>query len=198
MIGYAGRSDRSSCGQSSLIAIRADDLGLDPEQLVHLRALLRDDHPAVGVREGQVPVLREHEVEVELLREALVQRHALAVELGALGGAVVRADDRRVPAGCPGADVRLLEDADVLDPVVLREVVRGREPVRAAADDHHVVAALELAARPPHPASPGRCPSRALLQAFERRRARRVPCRVRAPAGRRRGSARPRRGARGR
>ena len=132
--------------------VRRHDRGVDPEELVHLGALLRDDHPAVRVRERQVPVLREHHVEVELDREALVELDALLVEGGALGRAVVRADDRRVAARGAGADVRLLEDGDVLDPVALGEVVRGREPVRAAADDHDVVAALELAARAPHAA----------------------------------------------
>ncbi len=57
------------------------------------------------------------------------------VERGALGRAVVRADDRRVAAGGARADVALLEHGDVADAVVLREVVRGREAVRAAADD---------------------------------------------------------------
>src|SRR5262249_6187744 len=39
-----------------------------------------------------------------------------------------------------------------LDAVVLREVIGGREPMRAAADDDHVVAFLQLATRSPHPA----------------------------------------------
>src|SRR6266540_264732 len=102
------------------------------------------------MRERQMPLLREEEVEVEVGAETLVERDAAPVELGTLGGAVVRADDRRVAPGCTGADVALLEDGDVGDPVVLREVVRGREAVRAAADDHDVVAPPELATRAPH------------------------------------------------
>ena len=129
----------------------ADDARVDAEQLVHLRTLLHRHERPVGVRECQVPALREHEVEAELLRELLVQPHALPVELRALGSPVVGADDRRVPARGAGTDVRLLQDADVLDPVPLRQVVGGRQPVRAASDDDDVVAALELAARAPHP-----------------------------------------------
>src|SRR6266508_999083 len=102
------------------------------------------------MRKRQMPLLREEEVEVEVGAETLVERDAAPVELGTLGGAVVRADDRRVAPGCTGADVALLEDGDVGDSVVLREVVRGREAVRAAADDHDLVAALQLATRPPH------------------------------------------------
>ena len=129
---------------------RLDHARLDPEELVDLGALLHRDHRPVGVRERQMPVLREHEVEVELVREPFVEPDALAVERRTLGRAVVRADDRRVPARRARADVRLLEDRDVRDPVALREVVRGREPVRAAADDDDLVAALELRPRPPH------------------------------------------------
>ena len=131
-------------------ARRVDDARLDPEQLVDLGALLHRDHRAVRVRERQVPVLGEHEVEVELLREPLVEPDALAVERRALGRAVVRADDRRVATRGARADVRLLEDRDVADAVPLREVVRGREPVRPAADDDDLVAPLELRPRPPH------------------------------------------------
>ncbi len=104
-------------------------------------------------------MLREHQVEVEILREPLVELDALPVEGGALGRAVVRADDRRVAPRGTGADVRLLEDADVLDPVSLREVVRGREPVRAATDDDDVVAALELGCAAATSASGRRPPS---------------------------------------
>ena len=165
-----------------------DDARVDPEQLVDLGALLHRVHRAVGVGEREVAALREHQVEVELGREPLVELHARAVERGALGRAVVRADDRRVAAGGARADVRLLEHGDVRDAVVLGEVVGGREPVRAAADDHDVVALLQLAARPPHPARRGRCPSpRQPLRHVERDLGRRSG---RAPAGRRGGSAR--------
>jgi hypothetical protein len=132
-------------------AVRVDDARLDAEELVHLGPLLHRDHRSVRVREREMPVLREHEVEVELVREPLVQPHAFPVEGRALGRPVVRADDRRVAPGRPRADVRLLEDADVADTVALREVVRGRQPMRAAADDHDVVAALQLGPLPPHP-----------------------------------------------
>ena len=115
------------------------------EQPVHLGALGLHDQRAVGVREREVPVLREHEVEVELGREPLVELHALRVERGALRSAVVGPDDGRVAAGRAGADVALLDDRHVGDAVVLGEVVRRGEPVRAAADDDDVVVALELA-----------------------------------------------------
>ena len=133
------------CGQSSFTCCRVDHVAVDPEQLVHLRALLLHDERAVGVREREVPVLREHEVEVQILRELLVELDALLVEGRALGRPVVGADDRRVAAGGTRADVALLEDRDVVDAVMRGEVVRRRETVRAAADDDDVVVPLELA-----------------------------------------------------
>ncbi len=131
-------------------ARRVDHARVDPEELVDLGALLHRDHRAVRVRERQVPVLREHEVEVELVRQPFVQPDALAVERRAFGRAVVRADDRRVAARRARSDVGLLEDGDVADPVALREVVGGCEPVRAAADDDDLVPAFELGPRSPH------------------------------------------------
>ena len=40
--------------------VREHDARVDPEQLVHLGALVHRRHRAVGVRERQVAVLREH------------------------------------------------------------------------------------------------------------------------------------------
>ena len=62
--------------------------------------------------------------------------------------------------GGAGADVALLEDRDVRDPVIA-EVVRGRQAVRAAADDHHVVGALQRPAGGATSAACGRCQARA-------------------------------------
>ena len=79
--------------------VRVDHAGVDAEQPVHLRALVRDDHGAFGVREREVPLLREQEVVVELLRELLVQAERLLVEGDPFRCPVVRADDRGVAAG---------------------------------------------------------------------------------------------------
>jgi len=106
-----------------------DEAARDAEQLIDLRPLGHRHERPLGMGEGQVPVLREEQVEVEVEREPLVERHAAAVELRALRRAVVGADDRRVPAGCAGADVALLEDGDVCDAVISCQVVGHREAV---------------------------------------------------------------------
>ncbi len=139
-----------SCGQ-----MRADLVGLDParvdaHQLVGLGALALHRHGALGVREREVAVRRDQQVEVELLRELLVDLEALAVERDALGRLVVGAQDRRVAARAAGADVVHLEHGDVLD-AALRQLVGGREAVRAAADDDDVVGGREVALAPERP-----------------------------------------------
>ena len=45
----------------------------------------------------------------------------------------------------------LLDDGDIRDAVILREVVRGRQTVPATADDDRVIAFLELRRPPKHP-----------------------------------------------
>src|SRR5207302_9636568 len=106
----------------------------------------------------QMTLLREEQVEVEVDRQPFVELDARLVELSALAGSVVRADDRGVATGGARADVALLEDGDVGDAVVLGEVVGRGETVRAPADDDDVVAPLELAARAPHPRRPDQLP----------------------------------------
>jgi hypothetical protein len=72
----------------------------------------------------------------------------VVVERDALVEEVVRADDRRVAAGVPAADPALLDDRDIRDAVLGREVVRRAEAVAAAADDDRVVGGLRLGLAP--------------------------------------------------
>src|SRR6185312_15716828 len=65
----------------------------------------------------------------------------------------IRADDRRVPARVAQADPPLLQDRYVGDAVHFCEVMRGRKPVSASADDDHIVAGLGRRI------APGRFPS---------------------------------------
>ena len=61
---------------------------------------------------------------------------------------VVGADDRRVAPRVAAAEPALLEHGDVGRAVLLGEVVGGREPVPAAADDDRVVARLRRGTAP--------------------------------------------------
>src|SRR4029078_2004422 len=79
-----------------------------------------------------------------LVLEVAIHLERVLVEADRLRQAVVGADDRGVPTGVARGDVIRLEDSHVRDAVACREVVRGRQPVPAAADDDDVIAALRL------------------------------------------------------
>ena len=102
-----------------------------------------------AVRQDHKSALAEHDVEVQLAREPLVEAQREVVEARALREEVVGAHDRRVAPGVAAAEPAALEDRHVADPVVLRQVVRGRESVAAAAHDERIVGALGLG-RAPH------------------------------------------------
>jgi hypothetical protein len=70
------------------------------------------------------------------------------VDRDALVEQVVRTDDGRVAAGVAAADPAFLDDRDVGEAVFGGEVVRGAEPVAAAADDDRVVRGLRLGLAP--------------------------------------------------
>jgi hypothetical protein len=70
------------------------------------------------------------------------------VDRDALVEQVVRPDDRGVAPGVAAADPALLDDRDVGQSVLGREVVGGAESVPAAADDDRVVGGLRLGLAP--------------------------------------------------
>ena len=130
--------DRAECldllGRQPLAVDAVQPVGLDPaDALAHVGQV---------VREVEHAALAEHQVDVELLVQALPQLERVLVQRAAFVPEIVGADDRGVAAGVAAPDPALLEDGDVRHPVVLRQVVRGGEPVPAAADDDRVVPRL--------------------------------------------------------
>src|SRR3954447_1359796 len=146
-----GGQDREG-GMVADVQLRAQVLDLvgvhdprvDAHQPVHLGPLHHRVHRAVGVGQRQVPVLGEQHVEVEVLRERLVQLHARLVEAGAFGRQIVGADDGGVSARGARAQVAAVEHGDLLDAVTLGQVVGRGQAVCAGADDDDVVARLEV------------------------------------------------------
>ncbi len=127
---------------------RGEHLAVDAVQPVGVDAPLDVAHVLQRVSEVQHAALAEHHVEVEVLGEPLPELHRLLVQVRRLVPQVVGADDRRVAARVAAADPALLQHRDVGDAVLLGEVVRGREPVAAAADDDDVVLAPGLGIPP--------------------------------------------------
>ncbi len=92
--------------------------------------------------------LTEHDIEVQLLAESLVELQRVLIERRAFVPQIVRANDGGVASRVAAAEPALLQHGHVPDAVLLGEVVRRRQPVAAAADDHHVVLGFWLGAAP--------------------------------------------------
>ena len=97
---------------------------------------------------GQVAPLGEHDVEVEVRGERLVQPDRTVVEPHAFGGQVIGPDYGGVPAGTAPAHVALVEHCHLANPVIGGEIVGRGETVDSGADDDDVVGPLEVVLAP--------------------------------------------------
>ena len=149
MIGVPHGAGHVQIRDELLNLLGKDDPRVDAHQPVGVGPLHQPGDAALVVRHRQVAMLREHHVEVELFRQLFVQLDRQVVERDALRRAIVGPHNRRVAAGAAESDVLRLQDGDVLH-AKLREVVRGRQAMNAAADDDDVVAVLQFVLAP-HP-----------------------------------------------
>ena len=127
---------------------RLEPLGVDPVQHVRLDAADTVPHVLQRVRQVDDASLAEQQVVIELRLEPLPELERVLVDRGALVPEIVRADDRRVARDVPAGEPAALDHRHVGETVLLRQVVRGGEPVPAAAHDHDLVRPLRLG-RPP-------------------------------------------------
>src|SRR5207253_5745942 len=123
--------------------VPADAPAIHAEQPVRFRALAQGRHAALRMSYGQVSLLREHDVVVKLQRQPFVELDAFVVECHALRRAVVRANDGRVAATGPAAQVAFVENCDIGD-ATLGQVIGDGETVHAGADDDDVVGRLQV------------------------------------------------------
>ena len=103
-------------------------------------------HRADG--EHDLAALRDHAVEIELVRQAFPQLQRMLEELGVAVDHVVGADERGVAPDIAGADIGALEHRDIADAVVLGQIIGGGQAMPAAADDHRVIGALGFGRAP--------------------------------------------------
>ena len=125
----------------------ANHAAIHAEQAIDFRTLAQRGDAAVGMRHRQVSLLREHDVIVQFQRQALVQFDAFIVKGHALRCAIVRADNRRIPAAGPAAEVALIEHRNI-DDAALAQVIGDGETVNSSTDDDDVVGRLQLAGAP--------------------------------------------------
>ena len=105
----------------------------------------------VAVGQSEMAALRIKKVQIQISRQILELPDALVVKSDAFRRQVVGTDDRGVPSGTATADVSALEDRDICDAMVARQVVRGRQTMAAGTDDDYIIRLLELLRRAEHP-----------------------------------------------
>ena len=100
------------------------------------------------MRKIEDAALAQHHVEIELAREPLIEPERQIIEGDRLGIEIIRPHDGGVAAGVAAAEPALLDHADTRALVSFRQVIGGREPMAAAADDDEVVSRLRLRLAP--------------------------------------------------
>src|SRR5262245_24609103 len=138
------RADHGIAQAGRDVERRADRLGLrrgqplvvDAVEPVGVDVALEAAHIMLIVRQHKHAALGEHDVVVELTRQAFPKFERVLVDGGTFRLKVVGADDRGVAPSIAAADPALLEDRRIAQAMLLGKVVGGGEAMSAAADDH--------------------------------------------------------------
>ncbi len=128
--------------------LRRDELGVDAVEAIGVDPAPAVAHLLQGVREVEHATLAEHHVVVEVLAQPFPELKRLLVQSRRFVPQVVGTHDGGIAPGVAAADPALLQHGDIADAVLPGKVVRGGQPVPAAADDDDVVAFLRLGAAP--------------------------------------------------
>ncbi len=139
--------DRHTCvqidsRQQSLNVRRRQHFRIDAIEVDGVRPAPHDLELVRARRDVDQPALAQHDVEIQIVPQRLVEPERMIEELGARRVEVVRACYLGVPARITAADPAFFEQRDVANAVLAGEVVRGGQAVPAAADDNDIVRAL--------------------------------------------------------
>ena len=102
----------------------------------------------VAVKKVDDPALADHGVEVEVLLQPFPQLERKLVEGLIAIEQVVGANDRGVSSDIATADPALFEDGDFFLTEGLCQIISGREPMTATADDDDVICRLRVGITP--------------------------------------------------
>src|SRR5260370_12030491 len=120
---------------------------INAQQSVCLSALAQSGRPPVGMSDGQVALLRKHDIVIQLQGQLFVELDALIVKCHPLRRAIIGANNGRMAPAGPAAQIPLIEDRDLAD-AVLAEVISDGQTMHPGADDDDVVGGLQIVAVP--------------------------------------------------
>ena len=135
-------------GQKALASSRRQPFVVDTGQAIGVHMTFAHLNVMRIVRQHQHAARRIHHVVVELLGQAFPELQRMLVERRRFLPEVVGADDRGVASGVAAAEPALLQHRDIGEAVLLGEVIGGREPMPARADDDGVIGRLRLRVAP--------------------------------------------------
>ena len=135
-------------GQKALASSGRQPFVVDARQAIGVDVTLPHLNVVRIVRQHEHAAGRIHDVVIERLRQALPQLQRVLVERGRFLPEIIGADDRGVAPGVAPAKPALLQDRDIGEAVLPGEVIGGREPVPARADDDRVIGRLRLRIAP--------------------------------------------------
>ncbi len=95
-----------------------------------------------AMRDGQNTALAEHDVEIEVLGQALPQLERMLIDSRAFIPQIIGPDYGGVTAGIAAAEPAFFKHRDIGHAVNSRHVIRCRQTMTAAADDDRIVFGL--------------------------------------------------------
>jgi hypothetical protein len=115
-----------------------------------------------AVREFQHPALAQHDIEVEVRGQRLVQAQRMLVKSRAFGVEIIGSADLGIAAGVAAAEPAFFKHGDVADSVLAGQIAGRRQTVATGADDNNRVMVFRFGAAPGRP--PGTVPGEAVAQ----------------------------------
>ena len=88
------------------------------------------------MRQMQQAARRKHDVVIQLPAQVVPQLQCVLIQAGGLVVQIIRAHDGGIAAGVAAAQPAFFEHGDVGDAAFFGQIIRGRQPVAAAADNH--------------------------------------------------------------
>ena len=128
--------------------LAAQCLGVHAEQPHQVGAPGKQIALRLGVEQVERAALADHGIEIQLALQPLPQLQRVVVEANIVRQEIIGADDGGVAPDVAEPDRALLQHRHIGDAVFGGQVIGGRQPMSAAADDHHAVARARRRLRP--------------------------------------------------